>query len=697
MERSEKQEQGKKKVTEIKTFSVPFALGEINKNIIVTNNSHSKPSKEQLINQAFKFHSQGNISEAAKLYQYFINQGFNDHKVFSNYGIILKDLGKLEEAEILYRKAIKLNPSFAEAHSNLGNILRDLGKLEEAETSYRTGIELRPNLVEAHTNLGILLNEKGKAQEAFTSFLEVIKIAPESSKIYAFITQFLSDSKPSELNNKDLIFILEILIKRIDIRHQDLFHIFKFLYEKKFISYQNKATSLFYKEESFLHFINDEILIEALRKIKLRDIKMEKLLTKIRQYLCFLTINKKNELNYFQLQFITALAEQCFLNEYVYSLSQEESKSIQKIINKCINGELNEKNIAILACYLPLYKLLVRIPSLKTFTSFDKNFIQLIKLQILEPLEERILSKNIKRLGLINDDISKKVKSQYEENPYPRWRTGSYSKELKVSAIKVINTEISPNLINSNLRSNELKVLIAGCGTGSQIIQSQRYKNAVIKAIDLSSSSLSYAQRKINELGINNVELIQMDILEVGLLEEQFDIIECGGVLHHMANPLKGLNALLDIAKNYSYLKLALYSEIANKDIIKACQYINENKMYPSEENIKRFRELSSSGEISQIADAIKRGDFYSTSECRDLYFHYQAHRYNLDQLSKILSDNQLNFLGFLLPKPIKFLYKNYFPKDKIQTNLHNWARFEEKHPNTFAGMYQFWVSKTEN
>ena len=41
--------------------------------------------------------------------------------------------------------------------------------------------------------------------------------------------------------------------------------------------------------------------------------------------------------------------------------------------------------------------------------------------------------------------------------------------------------------------------------------------------------------------------------------------------------------------------------------------------------------------------------------------------------------------------------FKKYFPEDKKQTNLQNWATFEEKHPNTFGGMYQFWVSKTEN
>ena len=52
-------------------------------------NKDSKPSKENLINTAFKFHSQGKLKEAAKYYQHFIDQGFKDYRVFTNYGVIL--------------------------------------------------------------------------------------------------------------------------------------------------------------------------------------------------------------------------------------------------------------------------------------------------------------------------------------------------------------------------------------------------------------------------------------------------------------------------------------------------------------------------------------------------------------------------------------------------------------------------------
>ena len=133
----------KKKITEIKIFPVPFPLRENQENITINTNTPSKPSKEKIINQAFKFHSQGNISEAAKYYQEFINQGFKDHQVICNYGVILKDFGKLKEAEFSYRKAIELNPNFTDAHYNLGNILRDIGKLKEARLCSEKIMSLR--------------------------------------------------------------------------------------------------------------------------------------------------------------------------------------------------------------------------------------------------------------------------------------------------------------------------------------------------------------------------------------------------------------------------------------------------------------------------------------------------------------------------------------------------------------------------
>ena len=157
MDSSSQEREGKKKITEVKTFPVPFSLIENQENFTINTNNPTQPSKEQIINQAFKFHAQGNISEAVKYYQYFINQGFKDHRVFSNYGTILKNLGKLQEAELLQRNAIELKSDYAEAHSSLGVILVKYRKLEEAEKSLHKALQLNPQNESIKHNLINLL------------------------------------------------------------------------------------------------------------------------------------------------------------------------------------------------------------------------------------------------------------------------------------------------------------------------------------------------------------------------------------------------------------------------------------------------------------------------------------------------------------------------------------------------------------
>ena len=179
----------KKKLTEI----TEYTLKENQKNYIINKKNPTKPSKEEIINRAFEFHSKGNIQEAAKYYQYIISQGFNDHRVFSNYGIILKFFGKLKEAELCLIKAIELKPNYAVAHSNLGNILKDLGKLKEAEFSYRKAIELNPNYAVAYSNLGNALRDLGKLKEAEFAYRKAIELNPNFAVAHSNLGNALRD------------------------------------------------------------------------------------------------------------------------------------------------------------------------------------------------------------------------------------------------------------------------------------------------------------------------------------------------------------------------------------------------------------------------------------------------------------------------------------------------------------------------
>ena len=118
--------------------------------------SRKKILKKEIISKAFSYHSDGNIIEAGKKYQYFLDQGFKDARVFSNYAIILKELNKYDDALALINQAIKIYPERAELYSILSDIFRQLSRLDEARLSLNEAIKLNPNEANYYLNLGII-------------------------------------------------------------------------------------------------------------------------------------------------------------------------------------------------------------------------------------------------------------------------------------------------------------------------------------------------------------------------------------------------------------------------------------------------------------------------------------------------------------------------------------------------------------
>ena len=81
-----------------------------------------------------------------------------------------------------------------------------------------------------------------------------------------------------------------------------------------------------------------------------------------------------------------------------------------------------------------------------------------------------------------------------------------------------------------------------------------------------------------------------MDLLEVPLLKEKFDIIESIGIIVCIENPVLGLKKLLRITR--WVFKIRLYSELERQDIIQARKYIGSTKNKKIEDDIRNFRKL---------------------------------------------------------------------------------------------------------
>ena len=239
-------------------------------------------------------------------------------------------------------------------------------------------------------------------------------------------------------------------------------------------------------------------------------------------------------------------------------------------------------------------------------------------------------------------------------------------------------------------------ILIAGCGTGQHSIgTAAMFSNSKVLAIDLSLSSLAYAKRKTQELGIENIEYMQADILNLGKLKKQFDIVESSGVLHHMESPMAGWKVLKDRLKPGGIMKIGLYSELARQNVIKIKDEIVKSGIGYSNEDLKFFRETIMKSDQNHHKLLFYYNDFYSLSELRDLLFHVQEHRFTIPEIKIHLDELELKFCGFENKKIVSNFKKTNTNKEDLY-NLDKWQVYEHANPNTFLGMYQFWCQKVD-
>lgn len=378
-------------------------------------------------------------------------------------------------------------------------------------------------------------------------------------------------------------------------------------------------------------------------------------------------------------------AEQCFFNEYLWTETESETKAVEKMLTSIQEGQVSDvselsKLIPIIACYRPLYKTDITEKILEIENAVNNpDFTHLVKYAIREPQQELELQNNITEFGKLTNSISKKVKKQYEENSYPRWRY-----------------DVNQTKYKKDVSAAPLQILVAGCGTGSSAVYAAlEQSNSEIYAVDLSKTRLAYAKRQAEELEIENMHFYCGDLLNIESLEKKFDYILVTGVLHHMEKPLVGLEKLLTVLKPGGVMHIGLYSELARKAVNAAKEYFAEHDIIYSPENLRSFREhvkvLDSDDELLRLA---LMSDFYSLSECRNMLFHEIEHQFSISDIKEIVSDFGLEFTGFVAKdRRLEEYYKRY-PDPEDQLNLDLWDNFERKNPLTFIGMYEFTVHK---
>lgn len=661
----------------------------------------------------------GKRKYAITLFRKILAQKMNDANLQKVLGIALYDEEQYEEALQHLKISVKLNQNDPEALRMLGYTYHRMKKLNEASVCYKKALEIQDNLTirnklaeilliqQKYEEVKTLLEEKAKQgdcsydtmillayaygegfYETAKYLVSAILTNPEKSIAKSMFTNLCYASGIPSVVDENMRTVTRLCLEE---KEASPFKLKQLWFRQVFENKKNEAAYDLIKIENYSDFASffskpenraplfDPLFQAGIKKTGAFMWEIERLCLYLRRFYLNEVFEKKPQ-GAKDMELLAALAGQAEHDEYVSYIDKQDSEilhALKEELKNCV--EINRAILIILtcACYAPA-KTFVFASDIET--ALKKN--SYIKTILFDQAEEdktlENLKKSIKSLSPIKDAVSKKVQDQYEENPYPRWKHASLVRYPGLDFI-------APAYRGTR------SALIAGCGTGQHICATvSNYMHTQILAIDISLTSLAYAKMKCAEYAIHDVEFLHADILDLHKLKRSFDVIECAGVLHHMHDPEAGLRALVNLMKPNATIKLGLYSEIARRDIVEARRVIEEKKFPPTEDGIRTCREYLRTNEFN----VANRGDFFTMSNCRDLIFHVQEHRFTWLQVGDMLKRCGLEIMSVTQPKKVMDLYKEKFPDDPKCINLSYWHQYELENPNTFGGMFEFTSKK---
>ncbi|MGC1622071.1 MAG: methyltransferase [Pseudolabrys sp.] len=540
--------------------------------------------------------------------------------------------------------------------------LESAGKLDDAARSYKRVVGLNPDHTEAHNNLARVFHAQGKAKDASVFYAHALALMPQLFQQYSGIRGTLTSLLPQ---------LDEALRRQMAAWPKRL------------------GESELFGEAGLAAIADNPLLLVLLQSTPIRDVAFERLLTALRASLASAATAGKPVADPI-LGFACALARQCFINEYVFATTPDEDVQLEDLRRALSGASPSAMQIAALAMYAPLHTL----PSASVLLERKWNPLidAVLTQQLREPAQERQLRDLIPRLTQIEDEVSQRVRQQYEENPYPRWV--HIAGQVAPMPIDQYLRDQFPTAAFTPLgKTSALDMLIAGCGTGQVAIGSvQKHEGAQALAIDLSLTSLCYARRKTPAELASRIDYAQADILKLGSIDRSFDVIDACGVLHHMADPLAGWRILLSLLRPGGLMHLAFYSDVGRGDVAAARMFIAERKFGATPHDIRRCRQELLA---TPLASVTRFTDFFTTSECRDLLFHVHEARVTIPVIKDFIRENGLKFIGFEFDLPVLMRQRAQFAAAGWSlADLDRWQEVETKYPDTFSGMYQFWVQK---
>lgn len=285
----------------------------------------------------------------------------------------------------------------------------------------------------------------------------------------------------------------------------------------------------------------------------------------------------------------------------------------------------------------------------------------------------------------------------YEQHPYPRWDRLDLA-PMDEGLQGHLAGAVGP-LAATAIDREPKRVLVLGCGTGREALAwAAALPQSRVTGVDLSAASLGYASRMAQHLGVNNVDWHHEDLLRFPSHAADYDLVIACGVLHHLPDPVEALEVATSLVRPGGLIKLALYSALARRPIIRARSLLlgmMGDQQSSQQLAVARARLIELLPDDPELVHLLRIQEFFDLDGCWDLFLNPCESTFTLPAIAESLERCQLRFLGFEWDDCSPLIqFRALFPSDPDAVNFDYWSCFESRYPQTFLGLYRFWCQR---
>ena len=209
-----------------------------------------------------------------------------------------------------------------------------------------------------------------------------------------------------------------------------------------------------------------------------------------------------------------------------------------------------------------------------------------------------------------------------------------------------------------------LRILDAGCGSHQAALLAYSNPGSTVLGVDLSARSLRHQLYLKEKHGLGNLELRQADLRKIGELGQEFDLVVSTGVLHHLADPGEGLEALGSVLAPGGAMSVMLYGKYPRTGVYMLQKAFGLMGVGRDREGVEFVRKTLKSLPGSHFAKSYDHWELGQDGGLVDTFLHPVDQAYDVPGVIALAKSCGLRFQGW---------HNNmlYFPEAMIPAHSH--------------------------